>query len=128
MRHDDTFGLTELQVPGGSLNVPHINAPIGAHLRARIRARDVSLALEQPQNTSILNGFSGVILEMAPASDAQVDVLIDTGYGTGDETARLWARVTKRSAHELDLMPGKEIHALVKSVSFDRQSIGHVSA
>jgi molybdate transport system ATP-binding protein len=126
--HDDTFGLTELQVPGGRLNVPHINAPIGAHLRARIRARDVSLALEKPKNTSILNGFSGVILEMAPASDAQVDVLIDTGYGTGDETARLWARVTKRSAHELDLMPGKEIHALVKSVSFDRQSIGHVSA
>ncbi len=126
-RHDDTFGLTELRVPGGRLNVPHINAAIGAKLRARIRARDVSLALEQPRNTSILNGFSGVILEMAPASEAQVDVLIDTGYGTGDDAARLWARVTKRSAHDLGLMPGKAIHALVKSVSFDRQSIGHVS-
>jgi len=123
-RHDETFDLTELKVPGGSLFVPRLKAALGSRLRARIRARDVSIALEQPHNISILNGFSGIILEMSAAANAQVDVLIDTGYGTGEENARLWARITKRSAHDLGLMPGKEVHALVKSVSFDRESIG----
>ncbi len=126
-RHDDTFDLTELQVPGGTLIVPRLKAAEGATLRARIRARDVSIALEKPNHISILNGFSGVILEMSGTGGPQVDVLIDTGYGSGDERARLWARITKRSAHDLGLMPGKEVHALVKSVSFDRESLGHVS-
>jgi molybdate transport system ATP-binding protein len=126
-RHDDTFDLTELKVPGGTLIVPRLKAALGARLRARIRARDVSLALEKPQDISVLNGFSGVILEMSAAAGPQVDVLIDTGYGSGDETARLWARITRRSAHDLALMPGKEVHALVKSVSFDRESLGHVT-
>jgi molybdate transport system ATP-binding protein len=128
-RHDQTFELTELRVPGGTLMVPRLKAPVGSRLRARIRARDVSLALEKPQQISILNGFSGVILEMAPAATGpQVDVLIDTGYGSGDDTARLWARVTRKSAHDLELMPGKEVHALVKGVSFDRESLAHVTA
>jgi len=38
------WGLTELAGAFGKLTVPRLNAPVGAALRVRIRARDVILA------------------------------------------------------------------------------------
>jgi len=47
--------------------------------------------------------------------------------GKPDRPVVLWARITRRSAHDLRLEVGKPIHALVKSVALDRQSFSPYS-
>jgi len=123
--NDLVFGLTELAFPGGRLRVPHLGLPLGTPVRARIRARDVALALERPQGLSILNVFAGRVVEVATDQGPMVDVRLD--IGKSDRPVALWARVTRRSAYDLRLEVGKSIHALVKSVALDRQSFSPYS-
>ena len=117
-RHDHSFALSELDFSGGTLRVPQIDLPPGASLRVRLRARDIALALEQPKNTSILNAFPGVVRDMSEEPGSLVDVLLDVG-GTA-----LWARVTARSCHDLNLQTGSRVYALVKAVAIDRHTLG----
>jgi len=113
----DTFGLTALDFPGGVLRVSGLDLPLGTAVRARIRARDVAIATSVPHDLSILNVFQGRITEMIPSGAAAMDLQLDIGV-------KLWARITRRSAHELGLAPGREVYALIKSVAIDRHSLG----
>ena len=132
--HDDAFDLTYLAVPGGRLSVSRLDLEIGAALRVRVRARDVSLALEPPRRSSVLNVFHGVVADIGAESGPQVDVLIHIGDGGGDAggdggtTSPLWARITRKSVHLLGLAPGTPVYALVKSVALDRHSLGRGAA
>jgi molybdate transport system ATP-binding protein len=117
---DLVFGLSELAFSGGRLRVPHLGLPLGTPVRARIRARDVSLALAPPTGVSILNIFAARIVEIAEDQGPMVDVRLD--IGTAERPVPLWARITRRSTHELALAPGKPVYALVKSVALDRMS------
>ena len=110
--------MTALSFSGGRLMVPRLDLPLGTGLRLRIRAKDVSLALSAPQDTSIQNILKGVIIERGEESGAQVDILL----AVGDTT--LWSRVTKRSLAELGLERGSEVFALVKAAAIDRHSLG----
>ena len=114
--HDD-FGLTELAFEGGTLCVSGLGLADGTSVRARIRARDVAIATTRPTDLSILNVFSGRVVEMHENSSAAMDLELDIGV-------RLWARITRRSAADLGLEPGRKIYALVKSVAIDRHSLG----
>ena len=85
---------------------------VGQTLRIRILARDVSITLEEATASSILNKISAKVLRIDPDLDEamllvrlQCDVL------------SLTARITKRSAHELDLSIGQQVVAQVKSVA-----------
>jgi molybdate transport system ATP-binding protein len=118
--NDLVFGLTELSFPGGRLRVPHLGLSLGTPVRARIRARDVALALERPHGLSILNIFAARVVEIAADQGPMVDVRLD--IGKPDRPVALWARVTRRSTHELRLEIGKPVYALVKSVALDRHS------
>jgi molybdate transport system ATP-binding protein len=114
---DPQFALTRLAFPGGTLRVALLDAAEGTTLRVRIRARDVSLATVRPTDISVLNIFEGTVTEIAPDADdptgAQLDVRLDVGVP-------LWARITRRSAHDLAIAPGRLVYALVKSVAIDR--------
>ena len=118
--NDLVYGLSELSFPGGRLRVPHLGLSLGTPVRARIRARDVALALSPPQGLSILNVFAGRVIEMAADQGPMVDVRLD--IGKPDRPVALWARITRRSSHELKLAIGQPIYALVKSVALDRMS------
>ena len=111
--HDETYGLSTLTFNGGELVVSRLDLSVGTHLRIRVRARDVTLALEAPRDISTLNVLSGTIVSVAPATGPQTDILIDVGRP-------LWARVTRKSATDLELASGKTVYALIKSVAFDR--------
>ena len=111
--HDDDYGLTKLSFDGGELVVARLNVAAGTRLRIRVRARDVTLALEKPRDISTLNVLAGKIVEIAQSEGPQADVLIDVGRP-------LWARVTRKSTADLGLTAGKEVFALIKSVAFDR--------
>jgi molybdate transport system ATP-binding protein len=87
-------------------------------VRARIRARDVSIALARPQGVSIRNVLPATVRSVSAEFGAIVDVTLDVGGTT------LLARVTRKAADELALAPGLPVHALVKAVSIDRHSTG----
>jgi len=112
-------GLARLAFAGGELLVPDVDALEGETLRVRVRARDVSIAIEEPRGVSVLNCLRGRIAEIGAEPGASVDVRIDVA-GTP-----LLARVTRHSAERLQLAPGREVWAMVKAVSLDRHSVGY---
>lgn len=115
--HDKTYSLTELSLGGQALTVAHLDLPVGAQLKVRIKARDVSLALTPPKGVSILNVLAGTVTELREEGDASVDVMLDTG-------CPIWARITRKSRDALDLKPETKVYALIKAVSIDRRSLG----
>lgn len=118
--HDDDFNLTELSFAGGTFRLPRIDNPVGSSVRVRIRARDVSLSLSNPQGVSELNIFKGRIMEIdqsaARSQSTQIDIRVDIGVP-------LWVRITRRALHDLGLQDGSEVYTLVKSTSIDRQTL-----
>jgi molybdate transport system ATP-binding protein len=117
--HDAEDQLTTLAFDGGELVVPHLDAAIGERVRARIRARDVSLSLRQPTEISILN----VLAARVTAIDEETGPIVDLRLSVGDAT--LVARITRRSFEQLGIRAGQELYALVKAVSFDQRSVGY---
>jgi molybdate transport system ATP-binding protein len=118
---DETFGLTHLALAGGELRVPRLELPVGATVRVRLRARDVSLALTPPHDISILNVLPGRVVEIGTGEGPYVDLKLALD---ASNSATIWARITALSLHELKLAVGSHAFALVKAVSVDRQSIG----
>ena len=111
---DRSHGLATLDFAGGRLTVPAGRLVVGQHRRLQIRARDVAIATGRPDGLSILNILPATILEMHDAGPTAVGLRLDCG-GTV-----LVAEITRLSAETLALAPGRAVHALIKSVSFDR--------
>jgi len=68
----------------------------------------VSIALQPPRDTSLLNGFAARIEAIRPVDAAQVLLRLDV-QGTP-----LLARITRKSLDCLGLVPGMVVHAQVK--------------
>jgi molybdate transport system ATP-binding protein len=114
-RHDEAFQLSVLASAAGELQVPRLSAPVGAPVRAYIRARDVMLSLKPPEEISALNVLAGRITAIeAGTGGAQAEVKLDCSGAT------LTARLTAKSVQRLALAPGKPVYAVIKSVSFER--------
>jgi molybdate transport system ATP-binding protein len=109
--HDETYQLTRLDFPGGQFNVTRRDLEIGQVVRLRILARDVSLTLEHQTDTSILNIFPVTVEELADEGPAQIMVRLSAGG------APILSRITRRSADALQLAPGKQVHAQIKTVA-----------
>ena len=84
----------------------------GRNVRVRVLARDVSLALAAPAGTSIQNQLACTVEQITPDAHAS-QVLVRLRCGN----AILLARVTARSAAQLELAAGRAVWALVKSVA-----------
>ncbi|MEN8008358.1 MAG: molybdenum ABC transporter ATP-binding protein [Candidatus Krumholzibacteriota bacterium] len=108
---DDEYHLARLEFPGGTLLVADPGIPEGRKIRVRIHARDVSLALEPAEGSSILNILPARVLELIPDGPSRVLVRLQVG-----RTIML-AAVTQRSAAALKLRPNQELFAQVKSVA-----------
>jgi len=104
--------LTRLEFPGGSIYVSRHDEPVGTFLRCRIHARDVSLALVPPMQTSILNCVAARVVDLAP-TETPGHMLIKLDVA-GEP---LLARITKRSADRLDIRPGLALRAQIKAVA-----------
>jgi molybdate transport system ATP-binding protein len=110
--HDDTDHLTRIDFPGGSVQVSRCAEALGARMRFRIQARDVSLATQAPQHSSILNVFQARVVELGEATvPGQVLVKLVVG------STPLIARISGRSRRELRIEPGSAVWAQVKSVA-----------
>ena len=104
--------LSRLDFAGACLRVGQRAEPLGSRLRCRVHARDVSLALEPPRASSILNSFAATVAAIAP-TDTPGHVLVRLDVGP----TPLLARITRRSQRELDIQPGRQVWAQVKAVA-----------
>jgi molybdate transport system ATP-binding protein len=114
--HDRQFGLTTLKAAAGELRIPHLDLPVGSALRVRIRARDVMIALRPPEGLSALNVLPGIVAEISAGDGPIVQIRLDCA---GEA---LIARLTRRSVETLGLVPGKTVHAVIKSIAFDHHA------
>ena len=109
--HDETSPLTCLDFAGGRVTVPREDLEVGARVRLKLAARDVSLTLEHQSDTSILNIFPAVIDEIMEEGSSQVTVRLLAG------DVPILARITRKSASDLNLHAGMRVYAQVKSVA-----------
>jgi molybdate transport system ATP-binding protein len=109
--HEDD-ALSRLSFAGGDIYVAQQPQPVGAQLRCRVHARDISLSLSAATDDSILNRVTAQIEALAPApTPGHVLVRLNAGG------APLLARVTQRSARALNLAPGMMVFAQIKAVA-----------
>lgn len=104
--------LTELAIDNLRLTVPQIESPINSQLRCRINAKDVSLCLTPPQESSIGNILAGVVTKIEP-SDNRGECLISINI-SAQQT--LLSIITYASTKRLNLQPGSAIWAQIKCV------------
>ena len=111
---DAHYQLLTLQLPESPLQmrVAHTPLNVGARLRIKVQARDVSLSLAGDQHSSILNRLPVIINGIRLAeNNAHVLVSLDA-QGT-----QLLARITRYSAEQLKLQAGHRAWAQIKSVA-----------
>ncbi len=113
---DADYALTRVDIDGAELVVPRLDFPAGHRVRLRIRARDVSLALQRPEGISFRNILAATVEEIAPEEDT---AFAEIRLKLGSQTLR--ARLTRKSADELQLRQGLEVFALIKGVALDRR-------
>ena len=111
-QHDEQYHLSRLDFPGGELWVGRVEQPFGTKVRARVLARDVSIATQAPQGSSINNILNARIEEIRDEGPDKVIVRMQVG-----ESQMLLSRITRRSRDHLGLAAGMYVCAQVKSVA-----------
>ena len=112
---DETWHLVRARFDGGELWLRDSGDGIGERVRLRILARDVSVALESHDDTSIANRLRASVDEIVDDEDAALALV---GLSVGN--VKVIARVTKRSVDHLELAVGRQVWAQIKSVALVR--------
>jgi molybdate transport system ATP-binding protein len=109
------YHLTTLSLANETLCIPRIDKQAGQAVRLRVQARDVSLCLDHPQRTSILNVLPAKVPNLSDAtSQGQRLVRLDI------DSQSLLARVSERSCEHLAIKPGMEVFAQIKAMAMLR--------
>jgi molybdate transport system ATP-binding protein len=112
---DAQWHLAKIDIDGGegaALWVRDGGHASGQRVRVRILARDVSIALERHEGTSILNILPAQVVSLAD-DDHPAQTLVRLQIGS----APILARVTHRSASHLELAPGRPVWVQIKAVA-----------
>lgn len=109
---DRDWHLVGIDAAGIRLWLPDHGLTAGQRIRVRVLARDVSIALERAQQSSIVNAVFGHI--DAIANDTHPGLLLVRATAG---SAHLLARITRRSAAHLALRAGQPVWLQVKSVA-----------
>jgi molybdate transport system ATP-binding protein len=107
---DEASELSQLAFAGGELAVPG-RLPLGERRRVEVLARDVSLALEEPRRTSILNVLPARVVEVRDARSPQPIVVVAVG------PTRMLARISRHSLEQLGICEGLAVFAQVKAAA-----------
>ena len=112
LHYDPCMHLATLDFDGGRLRmVMATPRPMGTPVQLRVQARDVSLSLRRPEDSSILNIVPAAVLDMRDDGPGQVMVSLQLGQ------ARLLARITAHSARQLAIAPGLHVFAQIKGMA-----------
>ncbi|VVB49481.1 Molybdenum import ATP-binding protein ModC [Beijerinckiaceae bacterium RH CH11] len=117
--YDDAFDLTALAHPAGTLWLAGRAGEAGSPIRVLIKATDVSLAPADPGPLTIRSALAGRIASIVVDGPlAAATVALEGGES-------LVALVTRRALHDLGLVEGAPVRALVKTVALDEGAVGH---
>ena len=109
---DRQWCLACVKCDGGELWLKDAHLALGNQVRLRVLARDVSIVLEKPRQTSIQNLLPCLVDVVIPdIHPAQVLVRLNAGK------SKILARITARAAADLKLEPEMSVWAQVKSVA-----------
>jgi len=112
VERDARWHLARVEFAGGSLWVRDGGHAMGEPVRLRILARDVSVALERIEGTSILNCLPATVDLLADSEHPALALLrLQAG------PSPLLARLTWRSAVGLGLIPGMPVWVQIKAVA-----------
>lgn len=109
---DPQWHLARAEFPGGALWARDMGIAEGCNVRLRVLARDVSLALEEPPQSSIQNRLQGVVTALGVGEHPAVQ-LVRVAIGP----SAVLSRLTRRSADALGLDVGKPVWVQIKSVA-----------
>lgn len=109
---DRQWNLTRIRFQGGELTLRLHPCQSGDVVRVQVLAKDVSLALSEHRDTSIVNLLPCRVEEVSCGSNGLTMVRVRAG-----DTVLL-SRMTNLSAANLALAPGVEVWAQVKSAAF----------
>ncbi|RJG14153.1 molybdenum ABC transporter ATP-binding protein [Pseudomonas cavernicola] len=112
--YNPVYQLLSLGFPNSAMSVQVAHSPVttGKHMRFKVQARDVSLNLEKPMHSSILNLLPVTVTAEVPADNA-AHVLVRLEM----EGTPLLARITRYSRDQLGLHIGQRLWAQIKSVA-----------
>lgn len=109
--HETEYHLSHAEFAGGSLSLPYLDMPVGSSVRIRIYARDVSITLQPPQASSILNILPAQVLALSEMAQGQTVVQLAVGGEV------LLAHITQKSAVLLRVQPGMSVYVQIKGTS-----------
>lgn len=109
--HESEYQLTRVAFDGGELSLTMLGAAIGTPLRLQIQARDVSIVLQAPVASSILNVLPAIITGLNDDQAGQTVVCLQIGRQA------LLAHITRKSAVLLGLQVGMTVFAQIKGTS-----------
>ncbi|MDP3637826.1 MAG: molybdenum ABC transporter ATP-binding protein [Azonexus sp.] len=109
---DSEWHLARVDFAGGSLWTRDRGVAPGKRVRVRVLARDVSLAVTEPEASSIQNILHGCV-EAIGDDDHPGLLLVRVQVGA----SLLVARLTRRSAAQLGIAPGLPVSVQIKSVA-----------
>jgi molybdate transport system ATP-binding protein len=118
-RVDSGRGLLELTFRGGTLLAPLHEVSPGATVRVRVPAREVILATRAPEGLSLHNVLTGTVSAVQAQAESNQAVV---QMAVGD--LLLLAEVTRDAIARLQIAEGVQLHALIKSVSIEVQTVG----
>ena len=105
-------GLIALKLDQHTLWVPCTSSiQHGSPSYLELSYKDISITLDKPARTSILNILPCRVVAIQAKGEATVRVQLNLG------TQSLWAEITQRSCRELGLAIGDAVWAQVKGVS-----------
>ncbi len=113
-RVDATRRLAELDIGGSVLLAPQSGLTTGSHVRVRIPAREVILATEAPSGLSVHNVLTGTVTSVGADGTSEA-AIVQIAVGT----TRLLAEVTSDAILRLGIVDGKQVQALIKSMSLE---------
>lgn len=105
-------GLRPIQMGNNTLWLSDLGQISKSLVRVRVLARDVSLALSDPEQLSITNHLPAMVVEVLPQENHRVLVRLEIQDGQ-----KLFAEITAHSATRLGIVEGLRLFALIKSVA-----------
>ncbi len=118
--HDDEFHLSSIKIKTSNaiLALPKINKNLGDHITIKVLAKDVSLCVTPPENTSIMNCIQATIKNYTYMQDpSRLLVTLALKSSCNTNTEQILAHITKKSWSTLNLTKNQEVFAQIKSIA-----------
>ncbi len=122
LAHDHQYKLTQVDLSGQNLWLPFVDKALGALLRLRIYAKDISIVKTHPTDSSIRNIFSVIIVAIEKKPDSSECLL---SLKVGEHI--VFANITCWAADELDIAVGDSIYAQLKNVCITKNDLFFLS-